>query len=150
MKPRTTFTTFIQPPLFGAFFSMVGKSAKSVKGRASAMAKPNIPIVGLRIEPPAVDTSTSKNPMIGPVQEKLTRVSVNAIKKSPMKPDALLARAFTLLFQLEGSVISKPPKKLAAKTTSKRNRKILNTAFVLKSFKVLALDSEVTMRPRDT
>ena len=74
MKPRTTFTTFIQPPDFGADLRRLGNMAKSVKGMASAMAKPSMPIVGERILP-WVDTATRRNPMIGPVQENDTRVT---------------------------------------------------------------------------
>jgi len=44
------------------------------------MANPNIPIAGA-ITLPVVETCTSKNPIIGPVQEKDTRDNVNAIRK---------------------------------------------------------------------
>ena len=50
----------------------------------------------------------------------------------------------------EGSVISKPPKKLAAKTRSIRKKRMLNTALVLKSLRALAPKMEVMMRPSAT
>ena len=46
---------FMQLPAFGAFFSHVGKRANSVKGRANATAKPNIPMPGPMMLPD-VDT----------------------------------------------------------------------------------------------
>ena len=80
-NPSTTLTVFIQPPLLGIDLSIVGKIANSEKGMASARAKPNIPIAGdmkLLVEA----ASTRSVPMIGPVQEKDTSTSVNAMKKS--------------------------------------------------------------------
>ena len=120
---------FIQEPDFGACFSHVGNRAKSVKGKARAIAKPSIPSAGPRMLP-CVLTSTSRKPMIGPVQEKLTRVRVNAIRKMESRPLVLPALESTLFAQLSGNLISNHPKKLSAKTTSRRKKKILNTAFV--------------------
>ena len=60
------------------------------------MAKPNIPIVGARAEPPEVLTSTKRKPIIGPVHEKLTNDNVKAIKNMLNKPvvfSALLSTA---------------------------------------------------------
>ena len=81
-----TFTLFIHEPPRVVFFSSEGKRAKSVKGKAKAMAKPSIPTVGARWPPPEVDTSTNKNPMMGPVQEKLTSASVKAMRKMLNRP----------------------------------------------------------------
>ena len=73
-------TVFIHPPDFGAAFNREGKRAKSVKGIASAIANPSIPMVGAMILP-CVDTATSRKPMIGPVHEKDTSASVKAMRK---------------------------------------------------------------------
>ena len=54
--------------------------AKRVKGRARARAKPNIPTAGAS-QLPEVVVCTSSMPMMGPVQEKETNTSVNAIRK---------------------------------------------------------------------
>lgn len=146
MNPRVTFTTFIQPPLFGAFFNHVGKRAKSVKGRARAIANPSMPIVGERMLP-MVDTSTSSRPMIGLVQLKETRTSVKAIRKMLSRPVVVSALLFTLLFQRAGRVISKPPKKLAAKMSSSRKKKILKKAFVERSLSLLTPKRSVMKSP---
>ena len=50
----------------------------------------------------------------------------------------------------EGSVISKPPKKLAANTTSMRKNRMLNTALVDRSLSALAPNIEVMAKPRAT
>ena len=147
MKPSVTFTLFIQFPDFGADFSHVGKIAKRVNGRARASAKPNIPTAGPTIFPD-VPISTRRKPMIGPVHEKLTSTSVNAIRKmlrSPVVDDALLSTAFV---HLEGSTISNPPRNEAPKMTSRRKKKILNTAFVDRALSAEAPKSNVTAKPR--
>lgn len=111
--------------------------AKRVKGKAKAMAKPNIPIVGARILPD-VDTSTNRKPIIGPVQEKETKARVKAIRKMLNKPVVDSALLSTALLHEEGNVISKAPKKLAANTSNIRQKKMLNTAFVDRAFRALA------------
>ena len=88
--------------------------------------------------------------MIGPVQENETSDSVKAIRKMLSKPVVASALLSTLSLQDEGSVISNPPKKLAANTTSIRKKKMLNTALVERSFSALAPKSEVMMTPRAT
>ena len=85
--------------------------------------------------------------MIGAVQEKLTSTSVKAIKKIEIIPVAFVAFESTLLAQLSGSLISNHPKKLTAKITSNKNRKILNMALVDKAFSVLGPKIAVTSRP---
>ena len=80
MIPSVTLTLFIQLPDLGAAFSKVGKAAKSMKGRASATAKPNMPTAA-PMTLPVVPSSTSRKPTIGAVQEKLTNTRVNAIRK---------------------------------------------------------------------
>ena len=110
-----------------------------MNGKAKAMAKPNIPIAGA-ITLPVVETCTSKNPIIGPVQEKDTRDNENAIRKilsSPLVASALLS---TALLHLEGKVSSNAPKKEAAKIISIKKKRILNTAFVYKAFNELSLN----------
>ena len=107
-------------------------------------------MVGANAEPPFVLTSTSKKPMIGPVQEKLTKERVKAIKKMLNKPVVASAFLSTALPQPEGSVISKPPRKLAAKTSNIRQKSMLNTALVERSFSALAPKMEVMMSPSPT
>ena len=137
---------FIQEPDFGACFSQVGNKAKSVKGKASAKAKPNIPRAGPRMLP-CVLTSTNRKPMIGPVQEKLTNVSVKAIRKMESRPLVLPAFESTALLHFDGKRISNHPKKLSAKTTSNRKKKILNTALVAKALSDEAPKSTVISKP---
>ena len=78
-KANTTLKEVIQSPDFGAVFNHCGNIAKSEKGRAKAMAKPNMPMVGANKLRPAA--STSKVPMIGPVHEKETMTRVKAMSK---------------------------------------------------------------------
>ena len=149
MKPRQTLMQFIQLPLLGMVLSQAGNMAKRVKGKASAKAKPNIPIVGASKEP-VVPTSTSRKPIMGPVQEKLTRLNVKAMRKMLSRPVVLLDLRSTALVQLLGNVISKPPRKLAPKTRSMRKKKMLKIAFVLSAFSALAPNMSVTKRPNRT
>ena len=141
--------TFIQPPDFGIDFSQDGNRANSVNGNAKAIAKPSIPIAGATTLP-VVDTCTSKKPIIGPVQEKDTSESVNAIRKILSKPLVASALLSTALLHLEGSVSSKAPKKEAANTTSIRQKRILNTAFVESAFSALAPKINVMAKPKVT
>ena len=150
MKPSTTFTVFIQPPDFGMDLSQLGNIANRVNGKAKAMAKPSMPMVGANQPPSPVATSTNKKPMIGPVQEKLTNVRVNAIKKIPSKPPVFSALESTALLHEEGRVNSNAPKNEAANTTKSRKKKILNTALVAKEFKALAPKMAVTNKPKVT
>ena len=106
-------------------------------------------MVGARSEP-VVLTSTSRKPMIGPVQEKLTRLSVNAMRKMLSKPVVLFDLRSTAFVQLLGSVISKPQRKLAPKTMSMRKKKMLKMALVLSAFSALAPKTSVTRRPNRT
>src|SRR5699024_8529381 len=109
----------------------------------------NIPIAGATTLP-VVDTCTSKKPIIGPVQEKDTSESVNAIKKilnNPVVDSALLS---TALLHFEGKVISNAPKNDAAKTTSIRKKRILKTALVDKAFNALAPKINVIVNPNTT
>ena len=130
--------------------SHAGKRANSVNGRAKATAKPNIPMVGARAEPPVVLTSTKRKPMMGPVHEKLTSESVKAMRKILSKPVVFSALLSTAEPHDEGSVISNPPKKLAANTTSIRKKRMLKMAFVERSLSALAPKILVIMRPSDT
>ena len=148
-KPNVTLMTFIQPPDLGIDFSHDGNRANSVNGNAKAMAKPNIPIAGA-ITLPVVDTCTSKNPMIGPVHEKDTSDKVKAIRKILSNPVVFSALLSTALLHLEGSVISNAPKKEAAKTTSIRQKNMLNIAFVERAFNALAPKIPVMISPNAT
>ena len=123
--------------------------ANNVNGNAKAIANPSIPIAGATTLP-VVDTCTSKKPIIGPVQEKDTSESVNAIRKILSKPLVASALLSTALLHLEGSVSSKAPKKEAANTTSIRQKRILNTAFVESAFNALAPKINVMAKPKVT
>ena len=114
------------------------------------MAKPSMPMVGARAEPPEVDTSTSRKPMMGPVHENETSESVKAMRKMLSRPVVFSALLSTAAPHDSGSVISNPPKKLAANTTSMRKNRMLKMAFVLRSFSALAPKMVVMMRPSAT
>ena len=86
--------------------------------------------------------------MIGAVQEKLTSTRVNAIRKMEIKPVVLEALLSTAFPQLSGNLISNHPKKENANTAKSRKRMMLNTALVLKAFRVLGPAMAVTARPR--
>ena len=90
-NPKQTFTLFNQPPDLGMLLRKPGNIADNVNGSAKARAKPNIPTAGPNNSPLEL-ASTSKVPIIGPVQEKETKAKDAAIKKMPPKP--LLLSAF--------------------------------------------------------
>ena len=129
--------------------SHAGNIAKRVKGRAKAMAKPSIPILGAN-RLPVVPNSTNRKPMIGPVHEKLTRLRVNAIRKILRRPVVVSDFLSTAMVKRLGRVISNPPKKLAPNTSNIRKKKILNIALVLRAFKALAPKHKVTSNPKAT
>ena len=146
MKPKTTFKVVIHDPDLGACFSQEGKRAKSVKGSASAKAKPNMPMPGA-IQFPLVVVSTRSRPMMGAVHENDTNTNVKAMRKmlsSPVVDDAFESTAFA---HESGSLISNHPKKLSANTTNNRNRKMLNMAFVDIAFSVSLPEIAVTNSP---
>ena len=88
--------------------------------------------------------------MIGPVQENDTRVRVNAMRKMLSRPLVFSDFWSILLLQEDGSVISNAPKNEAAKTTSRRQKKMLNRALVERALSALAPKSMVTTRPNTT
>ncbi len=65
----------------------------------------------------------------------------------PLVASALLS---TAVLHLEGNVISNAPKKEAANTTSIRQKRILNTAFVESAFSALAPKISVMASPSVT
>ena len=87
---------------------------------------------------------------MGPVQEKDTSDKVNAIRKMLSKPLVASALLSTAVLHLEGNVISNAPKKEAANTTSIRQKRILNTAFVESAFSALAPKISVMASPSVT
>ena len=107
-------------------------------------------MVGARLVPPLVLTSTRRKPMMGPVQLKLTRQRVKAMRKMLSRPVVDSALLSTLEVQLLGRVISKPPRKLAANTTSIRKKRMLKTAFVERSLRAEAPKMVVMMSPSAT
>ena len=147
-KARVTLNVFIQPPDFGNFFNTDGNIANSEKGNANAIAKPNIPIAGARIDLPAA--STSKVPMIGPVHENDTITNVNAISRMLRKPVVLLDLLLSAVDHELGNVISNAPKKDAANSTNIKKKMIFTTAFVLNALSAEAPKMSVTNRPKPT
>ncbi len=92
-------------------------------GKLRPNPKPSIAIVN-NVAPPSVDkTPPITAPKAGPVQENETIISVNAIKKIPMKRPLFEALS-TLFAKEEGIVISKAPKNDIAKTTNTIKKKI--------------------------
>ena len=88
--------------------------------------------------------------MTGPVQEKLTKERVKAMRKMLKRPVVLSALLSTALPHDDGRVISNPPKKLAANTKSIKKKKMLKMALVERSLSALAPKMEVTMSPKAT
>ncbi|EJX10242.1 hypothetical protein EVA_01626 [gut metagenome] len=84
------------------------------------------------------------------MQEKDTNAKVKAIKKMDNKPVVFSALLSTAAPHEEGREISKPPKKLAANTTSIKQKNILNTALVERSLSALAPKMEVMINPKAT
>ena len=113
------------------------------------MANPSIPMAGATILS-EVDTSTSKKPIIGPVQEKETSDSVKAIRKILNKPLVCSALLSTALLHFEGRVSSNAPKKEAANTISIKQKNMLKIAFVESAFKALAPKINVMANPKVT
>ena len=136
-KARVTLNVFIQPPDLGNFFSTDGNMANSENGNANAMAKPNIPIAGARIDLPAA--STSKVPMIGPVHENDTITNVNAISRMLRKPVVLLDLLLSAVDHELGKVISNAPKNDAAKTIKIAKKIIFGIQCVANQLKISAV-----------
>ena len=104
-NPKTTFTVFIQLPDLGITFRVLGNKAKRPNGKPNATPKPSIPKESCVAPPTAVIEPASREPRIGPVQEKETIASVSAIKKIPIIP--FIAEAWSDLFpHVVGKVIS--------------------------------------------
>src|SRR5690625_3888224 len=128
-NPKTTLTLLSHPPDLGIDCSMDGNIANRTKGRARAIAKPSIPIAGPNLSP-LVAASTSKVPIIGPVHENETNAKEKAIKNKPTNPP--LSDLASILFTNElGKVNSNAPRNDAAKNTSIRKNRKLNTPLVL-------------------
>ena len=113
---KVTLKLVIQSPDFGALFIHSGNIAKSEKGKAKAIAKPNIPIVGANKDLPAA--STSSVPMIGPVQLNDTITKVKAMSNILRNPPVLRALLSKAVDQESGKVISNRPKNERANTTN--------------------------------
>ena len=94
--------------------------------------------------------STSKVPMIGPVQEKDTITNVKAINRILRKPVVLLDLLFNAVDHELGRVISNAPKNDAANSTKIRKKMIFTTALVLSAFNADAPKTRVTSKPRPT
>jgi len=129
-KPNTTFTELSQPPALGSDCSKFGKIAKIVKGSARANPKPANPAVNGH--EPCAAVPASNEPSMGPVHEKETMASVNAIKNIPAtsRPE----RALALFARPLGKLISKYPKKEMANTMKTIKKKRFNQTLVEKLF----------------
>ena len=145
---NTTLKDVIQSPDFGALLSHCGNIAKSEKGSASAMAKPNIPKVGAKRLCPAA--STSSVPIIGPVQENETMTNVKAMSRILRNPPVERALLSSAVDHESGNVISKRPKNESAKTTNSRKKKIFTIALVLNSLRADAPKMIVINKPKPT
>ena len=88
--------------------------------------------------------------MIGPVQEKDTSAKVKAMKNMESRPVVLSTLESILLVKREGSVISNPPMKEIANTTSRRKKNTLNQALVERAFRAVAPKMAVTSNPSST
>jgi len=139
---------FIHPPDLGKLEISCGNKAKRVNGKAKAIENPNIPINGARY--PSVIASTSKVPIMGPVQLNDTSTSVKAMKKILNNPVAFSALLSIALTQELGKVKSKPPKNAIAKTNNNKKKNTLNHGLVDKAFKALAPKIKVIKSPKDT
>ena len=143
-NPKTTFTLFNHPPLWGKLLSHPGNTAKRPNGNANAIEKPSMTAVGAANEPVAAPANA--DPTSGPVQEKDTMAKVAAMKKMPKMPPR--SEAWSALFaQLAGSWISKAPKKLNPNTSSNANRNTLNKGSVLMTFNTSTPKKAVKARP---
>src|SRR5690606_3117824 len=106
IKPKTTFTVFSHPPLFGRELSQLGNRAKNANGSARARPKPPIPKDNCMAPPSVVSDPPNREPRIGPVHENETSARVSAIKNIPTPPPILEALSSILLLQEVGRVIS--------------------------------------------
>ena len=136
MKPKTTFTEFIQPPLFGNFWSKFGNMANSANGKAKATEKANMQRMGVQMAP-CVDC-ISTVPTMGPVHENDTSTKVKAMKKIP--PKFLVLCLLSLLFNmLLPRVISKAPKNEAAKIMNTKKNIKFGIQFVASQLNIPAV-----------
>ena len=135
------------PPDFGKECIHPGNIAKSINGKANANEKPNIPTIGAI--PPLEAASTNNVPTIGPVHENETIAKANAMNKIPTTPP-LSAWSSTVFAQELGNIISKAPRKDAAKITNKTKKRILNHTLVDKAFSASAPKIQVTNKPKIT
>lgn len=104
-----------QSPDLGNEFNHPGNAANKENGSAIANENPSMPIIGAK--PPSDENSPIMLPSNGLVQENETMARARAIKKKPTQPP--LCAFLSILFAHEfGSMISKAPKKDAAKTNN--------------------------------
>ena len=133
INPNETFTLCNHPPDFGSLLKTLGKNDIKPKGNANAVPKPSIPAVSCVAPPSAVRDPTNSEPKIGPVHEKETKASVNAIKKIPRYEDFAEASS-DLEDQEVGSRNSNKPKKDNANIKKTTKKIIFNTTFVAIEF----------------
>ena len=147
-NPKTIFTELSQLPLFGNEFNQLGNKANNPNGNANADEKPSIPTNG-PLTFPLTALSKSNVPIIGPVHEKDTSDSVNAIKNIPNKPP--LSLWLSILFTNdEGKVISNAPKNDAAKIIKMKKKTRLNQKFVDIAFNASIPNKLEIIKPKET
>ena len=132
-NPSTTFTLFIHPPDLGNLLSNPGKAAKNPNGKARASPNPPMPMVNCIAPDEEESVPASSDPNIGPVHEKETRASVNAIKNIPTIPPAPSAE-LALFVQDSGRANSKYPKNERAKIMNMTKKNTFNATLVDMSF----------------
>ena len=88
--------------------------------------------------------------MTGPVHENETIARVRAMRKILAMPDVERLLELTLLPHDEGRVMSKPPRKLAAKTTRSKKKNMLKMALVERALSWFAPQIDVTTNHRPT
>ena len=135
MNPSTTLTLPSQLPLLSLPRS-VGNIARSVNGRAKATEKASIVTIGAQNSPLVERMRT--DPTMGPVQEKDTSTSVSAMKNIPASPLRSLPLS-ALSVQRDGRVISKAPKKEAAKTMKITKNRRFGSQWVESQLKMSAV-----------
>ena len=124
-----------------------GKMANKVNGIAKAREKPNIPMIGFKKTP--CDAAIRMDPANGPVQEKDTKTSVKAIKKTPIKPP-LSDLASTEFTKPDGNTISNAPKKEIPKKMNIMKKRRFGIQCVLKKFAKLAPAKKASIVPKNT
>lgn len=125
---RDFFTVSIHPPHRGMRCNQLGNIANNANGKASA--KPNPPMPAVNCHAPLFEDKepTSKDPSIGPVQEKESITIANAMKNIPPN-DCIPLLLSVMLAANDGRFVSKRPKNDKAKRRNTAKKKMFSHAF---------------------